>query len=213
MFEGGDIVKVSDGERECVFLTNMYMAESSIATRIAEMSDQKTDIEADIDKYIEDIENKFQIEYAVLQKKAIKTAVQRNLFILTGGPGTGKTTTIKAIIEIFKMLGKQVVLTAPTGRAAQRMSQLCDYEAKTIHRLLEVDHRNFGDMLCFHKNEKDPVDADVVIVDECSMVDVLLMDALLKGIKKDANIILVGDYYQLPSVGAVNVLKDIIASD
>jgi exodeoxyribonuclease V alpha subunit len=93
------------------------------------------------------------------------------------------------------------------------MSQLSDYEAKTIHRLLEVDHRNFGDMLCFHKNEKDPVDADVVLVDECSMVDVLLMDALLKGIKKDANIILVGDYYQLPSVGAGNVLKDIIASD
>ncbi|MDU2112806.1 MAG: AAA family ATPase, partial [Clostridiales bacterium] len=134
------------------------------------------------------------------------------LVIITGGPGTGKTTTINSIIKVFEKNKKEVILTAPTGRAAKRMSETSNKEAKTIHRLLEMGFST-DDELMFFKSEEDPITADVVIVDEVSMVDIILMYNLLKAIKVGTRVILVGDSDQLPSVGAGNVLKDMIDSD
>ena len=131
--------------------------------------------------------------------------------VITGGPGTGKTTIINAIIDMMESIGMKVVLTAPTGRAAKRMSQVCSMEAKTIHRLLEVSFSESDDINCIH-DESDPIDADVIIVDEMSMVDIVLMDSLLHAARPGTRLVLVGDVNQLPSVGAGNVLHDIISS-
>ncbi len=135
--------------------------------------------------------------------------------VMTGGPGTGKTTTINAIIQYFQMEGMDIRLAAPTGRAAKRMTETCGYEAQTIHRLLEVSGKTVGELTGkthFERNEDNPLETDVIIVDEMSMVDVSLMNCLLKAVAVGTRLILVGDTDQLPSVGAGNVLKDIIAS-
>ena len=129
------------------------------------------------------------------------------LLVITGGPGTGKTTTINTIIKIFENNDQKVVLCAPTGRAAKRMSETSNKEAKTIHRLLEMGFSTDSDDLVFFKDEEDPIDADVIILDEASMVDIILMYNLLKAIKLGTRLLLVGDSDQLPSVGAGNVLK------
>ncbi len=128
--------------------------------------------------------------------------------VITGGPGTGKTTIIRAIIRIYQRSGQRVLLAAPTGRAARRMSEATGFEAKTIHRLLEFSPRNGG----FKKNEQERLDADLIIIDETSMVDTLLMHHLLRAVRPETTLVLVGDIDQLPSVGAGNVLKDIIDS-
>lgn len=211
MFSDGDIIILEDEDRECVFLTHLYLAENYVAMRIAQLCDVETDVALDVESYISQIEQELGISYAQMQRLAIQKAVKRRLMILTGGPGTGKTTTVNAMIQLFQKMEKNVVLTAPTGRAAQRLSQLCGFEAKTIHRLLEAVLRNGS--LDFSRNEKKPLNADVVIVDECSMVDILLMESLFRAIKPTASVILVGDYHQLPSVGPGNVLKDMIQSD
>lgn len=213
MFADGDIV-IMDGERhECVFLPWLYEAESYVASRISVMANDETDYFEDIDAIIDETEAESGIEYAVMQREAVKRAASRRFMVLTGGPGTGKTTTVNAMINMFEALGKKVVLCAPTGRAAQRMTQLCGREAKTIHRLLEVKPQDGGLAPEFNRNERRPLSADVIIADECSMVDIMLMDALMRATKKKAHLILVGDYNQLPSVGPGNVLMDIIESE
>ena len=185
-----------------------YEAENYIASRIRALKKIKTE---DLSKKI-NIDNYTDIELAELQKEAVSEALRNNLLIITGGPGTGKTTVIKTIISIFRDMKKKVVLTAPTGRAAKRISELTSNDAKTIHRLLEI---NFSkeNKTEFSKNAQNPLECDVIIIDEMSMTDVLLFQALLNALRENARIIMVGDCDQLPSVGAGNVLKDLISSE
>jgi exodeoxyribonuclease V alpha subunit len=162
----------------------------------------------DSDKAIDWVQKQLAITLAKRQMEAIKCAAEDKVMVITGGPGTGKTTIINAILKIFSKLRVKIMLAAPTGRAAKRMSEATGHEAKTIHRMLEYSIRKGG----FQKNEQRPLDCDLLIVDEASMIDTILMHHLLKAIPPGATFILVGDVNQLPSVGAGNVLKDIIAS-
>ena len=166
----------------------------------------------DIDRFIDGEEERLGISYASLQKEAIRDALRYGVMILTGGPGTGKTTVVRALMRIFQRMDFSVALCAPTGRAAKRLSEATSSEAKTIHRLLEMGYESDG-RATFKRDEFDLLDEDVIIVDEASMVDNALMCALLKAIKSGARIIIIGDSDQLPSVGAGNVLRDIIESD
>lgn len=159
------------------------------------------------------LEKELGIEYDALQRKALRCAVRNRVFVLTGGPGTGKTTTLNALIRLLEEMGEAVLLAAPTGRAAKRLSELTGREAKTVHRMLEVDFRSDELHPAFRRNEKNPLKCDTLIVDEMSMVDTLLFDSLLRALPLCARLILVGDADQLPSVGAGNVLRDIVASD
>lgn len=212
MIFDSSIVKDEIGEKEFVFIPSVHRCEKFIAARINFIcrypSDRIPDIESRI-KHIEDVEN---IHYADLQKKAITDALSKGMLVLTGGPGTGKTTTLNAIISILKDCGKKVFLTAPTGRAAQRMSKVTGCEAKTIHRLLEVNFTKEEEM-SFKHNEKNLLDCDTLIVDEVSMVDVFLFESLMKALPLGCRLILVGDSNQLPSVGPGNVLEDIVSSN
>lgn len=198
-------------EREYVYLPDYYYAESFIADRIKVLKDFTSPEDFDFDALIDIEQEEHGIEYEELQRRAITSAVSRGLMILTGGPGTGKTTTLNAIISIFEKRGLRVFLTAPTGRAAKRMSDLTGYEAKTIHRLLEVVYDK-GGRLTFAHNENNPLDCDVIVIDEMSMVDVLLFEKLLRALRLGCKLIMVGDSDQLPSVGAGNLLGDLIAS-
>ncbi len=191
-------------------LTSMYMAEQYIARRLMSMQsvEQKhTMTDSEIERAINDIEENHGIKLADNQRSAAFAAVQGSVMVLTGGPGTGKTTTIRTIIELFRQSGLSIALAAPTGRAAKRMSQVAGIEAKTIHRLLCVKPDK-----TFTHDENDPLDEDVFIVDEMSMVDAQLMSSFMKAIKYGARLIMAGDADQLPSVGAGNVLQDIIDS-
>lgn len=197
--------------REYVYLPDYYHAETFIADRIKILHDFTSPEDFNYDAMIDIEEEEHHIKYEALQRKAITSAVSRGLMILTGGPGTGKTTTLNAIISIFEKKGLHVLLTAPTGRAAKRMSDLTGYDAKTIHRLLEVEY-DAGGRLVFAHNENKPLDCDVLIIDEMSMVDVLLFDSLLRAVRLGCKLIMVGDSNQLPSVGAGNLLRDIVES-
>lgn len=199
--------------REAVFLPLYYMSESYIAKRVTELLQEQTEDTEDIEKLIEKEEKSLKISYARLQKTAIKQALTQNIFILTGGPGTGKTTTLNGMISLFEQKGNKVLLAAPTGRAAQRMSEVTGREAKTIHRLLEVAFSGNSEVPRFQRNEDNPLKADVVIIDEISMVDVILFASLLKALPSGARLILVGDSDQLPSVGAGSVLRDLCFDD
>lgn len=166
----------------------------------------------DVERLIWQMEAENHMEYAAGQKQAIRGALESGVMILTGGPGTGKTTVIRALISIFESLGMDCALAAPTGRAAKRMSEATAREAKTIHRLLEVEFRaDDTDTAGFARGESNYLDEDVIILDECSMIDALLLESLLRAVKNGGRVILIGDAEQLPSVGAGNVLSDLIA--
>lgn len=198
-------------DSEFVFLPDFYYAEQLIADRINVIRDFISPEDFNYDTLIDMEEAEKSIKYEAKQRQAITTAVSRGLMVLTGGPGTGKTTTLNAIISIFEKRGDKVFLAAPTGRAAKRMSDLTGREAKTIHRLLEVVF-DTSDRLVFAHNENNPLDCDVIVIDEMSMVDSILFEKLLRALRLGCRLIMVGDFHQLPSVGAGNLLKDIIAS-
>ncbi len=197
--------------RDFVYLNDYYVAENYITGRLAVMSSCLKDTKTDYTKLIEIEEKAKAITYAEQQRKAISLALSQGFMILTGGPGTGKTTTLKAIISLYEQRGMKVMIAAPTGKAAKRISDLTGYDAKTIHRMLEVAFDNSGKTK-FKHNDSNPVACDVMIVDEMSMVDTLLFEALLRALKLSCRLIMVGDSDQLPSVGAGNVLKDMIDS-
>ncbi|MDQ5983049.1 MAG: ATP-dependent RecD-like DNA helicase [Eubacteriales bacterium SKADARSKE-1] len=199
-------------EREFIFLNKMYMSETYIASRlnmIIKFTAQRID---SIEDKIISIEKEQNLLYADLQKEAIRKALQEGILILTGGPGTGKTTTLNAIIKILEAKGEKVFLAAPTGRAAKRMSELTKKESKTIHRMLEVAWDN-EDKPIFKRNEKNLLKCDTLILDELSMIDVTLFEGVLKALPLGCRLIMVGDSNQLPSVGAGNVLDDLIKSE
>lgn len=202
-------------DEECVSSLLYYFSEVGITERIANLCMYNfQNINTDVDYEINQFEKNNSIKFADSQKEAIKGAFINGIEIITGGPGTGKTTIIKAIIEIYEGAGKKVLLAAPTGRAAKRMSESTGRESKTIHRLLEMGVSDDGeDRSFFNKGESEPLEGDVIIIDEASMIDVLLMYNLLKAIKLGTRIIIVGDVDQLPSVGAGNVLNDLIESE
>ncbi len=206
------VQKDIDG-REFLFLPEIYAAESSIADRIKIMTKFPPKENEVYDSEIYSFEKASGIEFDEQQKRAIEIAVTKGLLILTGGPGTGKTTTVKGILSLMKSRGLKVELTAPTGRAAQRMEELTGCEAKTIHRLLEVEFREGAESPSFVHNIRNPLDCDAIIVDELSMVDVTVFAALLDAMPLHCRLIMVGDKDQLPPVGAGNVLKDLIESN
>ncbi|MFD3158236.1 ATP-dependent RecD-like DNA helicase [Haloimpatiens sp. FM7330] len=206
-------VKVEDIEGEnCVFTIPFYYAELSATKKIITLSLSKyDDIDIDTNKEIEEFEQGNKINFSPSQKEAIKGAITSGIEVITGGPGTGKTTIINCITEIFQKAGMTVFMAAPTGRAAKRMEEATGHEAKTIHRLLELGIVE-SEGMTFSKDEESPLECDVVIVDEASMIDILLMNNLLKAIGIGTRVIIVGDVDQLPSVGPGNVLRDIIES-
>jgi len=197
-------------ETNRVYLTKFHVTETGIASRIkALLKTPKSIRNFDSSKAASWVQEQLSIDLAENQVQALRSASENKIMVITGGPGTGKTTIINALLKIFSGLKVRIMLAAPTGRAAKRMSEATGYEAKTIHRLLEYSIRKGG----FQKDDEHPLDCDLIIVDEASMIDTILMYHLLKAIPLKATFILVGDVNQLPSVGAGNVLRDIIASD
>lgn len=209
--EDDELFEFRKNSREYVYLPDYYYAETYIADRLNVLKDFTSPDEYDYTTMIDVEEEEQNIRYEKLQRQAITTAISKGLMILTGGPGTGKTTTLNGIISIFQKQGMNVLLTAPTGRAAKRMSDLTGCEAKTVHRLLEVEF-DIGGKLKFKHNDNNPLSCDVLIIDEMSMVDVLLFESLLRALPLGCKLIMVGDSDQLPSVGAGNLLSDIIES-
>lgn len=201
-----------DAGEEKIFLPEYFYAENSSAERLYFLNSQKTP-NLKFKEYIGKIEKENDIKYSEKQIEAIKASGEEPILVLTGGPGTGKTTTLRGIISLYEKNGMDILLAAPTGRAAMRMTALTGREAKTIHRLLEVVPGEDDDLPVFSRDERHPLECDAVIIDELSMVDVIVFDALLKAIRPGCRIVLVGDFNQLPSVGAGNVLEDIIKSE
>ncbi|MBP1555484.1 MAG: AAA family ATPase, partial [Oscillospiraceae bacterium] len=198
-------------EGEMTFLRDMYDAENYIAERLRSLTSIRYYDDEDAGRRIDRFQERTGIEYEPQQRAAITAAMASGAVVITGGPGTGKTTTVNAILALCEERGDRVALCAPTGRAAKRMTELTGKEARTIHRLLEVGYGSRENIRFIH-NEENPLKFDVVIIDEMSMVDSQLFCSLLKGIKPWCRLVMVGDDHQLPSVGAGNVLKDILAS-
>ena len=194
---------------KAVYLAGYHVAEKTLASRLkALVTNPKAIRKIDSEKAIQWVQEKLSITLADKQIEAVRQAAGNKVMVITGGPGTGKTTIINAILKIFTAVKTKILLAAPTGRAAKRMSEAAGHEAKTIHRMLEYNMRKGG----FQKNEDSPLDCDLIIIDEASMIDTLLMHHLLKAIPAEATFVLVGDVNQLPSVGAGSVLKDIMGS-
>lgn len=198
--------------KEFVFIPDAFTAEKGIANRIKVLLKFPPENPIDVQSYISKIEKSCNIQYAELQKQAIITAVNKGILILTGGPGTGKTTTLNGIINMFEKDHLDIALCAPTGRAAQRMTEATGRKATTIHRLLEVEWGE-GDKPVFKRNLRNPLDCQAVIVDEMSMVDIFLFSSLLDALPFGCRLIMVGDSDQLPSVSPGNVLKDLIETN
>jgi exodeoxyribonuclease V alpha subunit len=206
-------VKIETIEKtECVFTLPYYYCELGVTKKILTLAfGQYEKMDVDIDREIDEFEKKHNISFAPSQKEAIQGIVDNGIELITGGPGTGKTTIINCIIDIFEKAGMKVCMGAPTGRAAKRMTEATGRESKTIHRLLELGYSDDESMV-FSRDEESPLDCDVLIIDEASMIDVVLMNSLLKAIGRGTRVIIVGDVDQLPSVGPGNVLRDIIQS-
>ena len=205
----GEDSKSSD-ETKAVYLSMFHLCETAVAEKLISLLNAPKGIrKADSKKALEWVQKELALSLAEKQTKAVLASMENKVMIITGGPGTGKTTIINAILKIFLKLTDKVMLAAPTGRAAKRMSETTGYEAKTIHRMLEFSMREKK----FKKDELDPLECDMLIIDEASMIDTVLMYNLLKAVPPEATLILVGDVNQLPSVGAGNILKDIINSN
>ena len=210
-----EIVLEDRENQEWVYLYNYYMAEKNVAESLITLDNYLIVKKiSNFEKKLKKIEKHSDLELSEKQREAVIAVQEHNVCVITGGPGTGKTTIIKTIIEMYKQEEKKVVLCAPTGRAAKRMSEATGEEAKTLHRLLEIGKTSSDELQNIDPNvEVEPLDADVIIVDEVSMVDIFLMNYLLQAIYKGTKLVLVGDSNQLPSVGPGNVLKDIIQSE
>ncbi len=202
-----------NGGRECVYLTRYYEAEHYIKDKLDMLEAVCEKIKSErVESLIADTEKRMGIVFDRMQRKAITHTLLGGVLVLTGGPGTGKTTVIKGIIELFKGLGKSYILAAPTGRAAKRMTEATGIEAKTIHRMLEMVYTEDREP-DFMRDGSNPLDEQLVIIDEASMVDTLLMASLLKAVRPGSRLVLIGDADQLPSVGAGNVLSEILRSE
>ena len=207
--DGRIVIEDVLGSAEAVYPARYYFAETGIASKLKSLISAPLSKRAiDAPKAVEWVQQQLSIKLADRQQEAVSSAIDHKVMVITGGPGTGKTTIINAILKIFSRAGAHILLAAPTGRAAKRMSEVTRHEAKTIHRMLKYSVREGG----FEKNETNPLDGDLIIIDEVSMIDTLLMHHLLRAIPVRATLILVGDVNQLPSVGAGNILKDIIDS-
>ena len=212
LIESGQLMYEEIAGCKACYLPSLYHAESDAAEHIARMCRRKFDESVNIPALIATLEKQLGIKYAPLQRKTLELALKNQIIVITGGPGTGKTTSIRAILAMFDRLGLKTLLTAPTGRAAKRMTELTGQEASTVHRLLEAKFSDDGETVVFGKDESDRLDCDAVILDECSMVDIVLMDALLSALPPDARLVMVGDADQLPSVGPGNVFSAVIRS-
>ena len=210
--ENGGLVCDKVANLNVCYLTELYEAETYTAERLKCMVGLKTKSSANIERLITKLESLYDISYAPLQKQSIELALNNRILVITGGPGTGKTTILKGILSLYDELELETLLAAPTGRAAKRMSELTGREASTIHRLLGAKMAEDGETVVFSKHEGDPLNCDALVLDECSMVDITLMSSLLKALKPGCRLVLVGDADQLPSVGPGNVFSDIIRS-
>ena len=199
------------GVKAC-YLPELYEAETNAAETFARMCRRSYRDRFDTENLLNSLEARQGITYAPMQRQTLELALKNQLLVITGGPGTGKTTSIRAILAMFDEMGFKTLLCAPTGRAAKRMTELTGHDAATVHRLLGAKFDEEGDRVVFQKGESDRLDCDAVILDECSMVDILLMDALLRALPPDARLIMVGDADQLPSVGPGNVFSALIRS-
>ena len=208
-----DVCEYSDGNEVFIMSTDVANAEDYIVKKLDELSREVIKVSvSDISALIHKAETKQGIKYADLQREAIFRCMNSGVTVITGGPGTGKTTVVKGIISIFEDLDFKTVLAAPTGRAAKRMSEATTEEAKTVHRLLEMERSDTTSGMRFNRNSRNPLDEHVVIVDEASMIDLTLMHALMRALKRGSRLILIGDADQLPSVGAGNILTDLVSS-
>ena len=205
----GTVIAASVGETPCVFLAGLYRAEQVIAERLTTLANGTLPWQfIDADKALPWVEQKTGLSLAASQVAAIRLALTSKVLVITGGPGVGKTTIVNSILRILSAKGVNLLLCAPTGRAAKRMTEATGFEAKTIHRLLEVDPKGGG----FKRNAENPLECDLLVIDETSMVDVMLMQALMKAAPDNAALLIVGDIDQLPSVGPGQVLADVISS-
>ena len=212
LLERGEAVQELVAGEEAVYLHGLYEAEQYVAWRLSEMSRGELTLPHGLDSLIDQIQADQGIIYAPQQREAVALAATSQVMLLTGGPGTGKTTSLRGVLALFDQLGLETALAAPTGRAAKRLGDLCGAEGYTIHRLLETQYDPRSGRLIFAHDESDPLKADAVIVDETSMVDIVLMQGLLSALREDCRLILVGDPDQLPSVGPGNLFSDLIRS-
>ena len=212
LLDSGDVTMEPVANVQACYLSGLYGAEVFAAAQLGRMAKHCYENRINIPRVIEKIEAEQGIQFAPLQRQTLEAAASRQLVVITGGPGTGKTTSVRAVLALFDAMGLETLLAAPTGRAAKRLSELSGRDASTIHRLLEANFSEQTDTVTFKRDESDPLACDALIVDECSMVDITLMRALLAAIRPECRLVLVGDADQLPSVGPGNVFRDIIRS-
>ena len=212
LIDEGKVSSETVANVEACYLLRLHEAEDYACRKLRNLLSATADVSSRAGRTVDEIEQSQGITYAPLQRKAVELAAEHGVLILTGGPGTGKTTTVRGIVSLFERMGLAIVLAAPTGRAAQRLGELTGREAQTVHRLLGMSWNEATHEVTFTKGEKEPLEADAVIVDEMSMVDLPLFAALLRSLRPGTRLVMVGDADQLPSVGAGNVFSDLIRS-
>ncbi len=212
LIDEGKVSSETVANVEACYLLRLREAEDYACRKLRNLLSATADVSSRAGRTVDEIEQSQGITYAPLQRKAVELAAEHGVLILTGGPGTGKTTTVRGIVSLFERMGLAIVLAAPTGRAAQRLGELTGREAQTVHRLLGMSWNEATHEVTFTKGEKEPLEADAVIVDEMSMVDLPLFAALLRALRPGTRLVMVGDADQLPSVGAGNVFSDLIRS-